>query len=376
MSRRMIIMLIAAGIVLGGVFTYKAVGNYFMQSYFASRSEPPQTVAATKVGYQPWQDHLDAVGNVRASSGADLAFEVSGTVAAINFKSGDDVKAGTTLLSLNASDDIAKLHSLEAAADLANVTYQRSLKLFARKFVSQATLDTDRANLKSARAQVAQQRAVIEKKTLRAPFDGRLGIRAVDLGQYLNAGTPFVTLQALDPMFVDFFLPQQALDEIKVGQAVRAHVDTYPGQTFAGTIEAINSKVDADSRNVQVRASFPNPERKLLPGMYATVTIDVGKPKQLLTLPQTAISFNPYGDTVFVVENKGNDAQGKPQLIAKQTFVVTGAKRGDQVAILKGIKEGATIVTFGQVKLRNDTPVTIGDTVQVGSASSSPAQAQ
>jgi membrane fusion protein (multidrug efflux system) len=371
----MIIMLVAVGVVLGGVFIFKAVGNYFMQSYFASRGQPAQAVTTTKVGFQSWQDHLDAVGSVRASSGADLSSEIQGTVSAINFKSGDDVKKGTLLITLNAADDIAKLRSLEAAAELAQVTYQRSSKLLSRKFVSQATVDTDLANLKSARAQVEQQRAIVEKKSIRAPFDGRLGIRQVDLGQYVNAGTAFVTLQALDPMYVDFFLPQQALDEIKAGQAVRARVDTFPNQTFDGKIDAINSKVDADSRNVQVRASFPNPERKLLPGMYATVTIDVGAPQQLLTLPQTAISFNPYGNTVFVVDNKGNDAQGKPQLVAHQTFVITGAKRGDQIAILKGINEGATIVTSGQLKLHNDTPVTIGNTVQVGSAEA-PAQTQ
>ena len=234
MSRRMIIMLVAVGVVLGGVFAFKAVGNYFRDSYFASRSEPSQTVLTTKVVYQPWQDHLDAVGSVRASSGADLAAEVSGTVASINFNSGDEVKAGALLLTLAASDDIAKLRSLEAAAELANVTYQRAAALYKKQFVSKATLDSNLANVKSAKAQVEQQRALVEKKSLRAPFSGRLGIRSVDLGQVLNAGTPFVTLQALDPMFIDFFLPQQALDEIKAGQAIRAHVDTYPNRVFTG----------------------------------------------------------------------------------------------------------------------------------------------
>ena len=231
-------------------------------------------------------------------------------------------------------DDAAKLAALQATADLAQVTYDRDAKQLKAQAISQAIVDSDAFNLKNARAQVEQQKAMVDKKILRAPFAGHLGIRAVDLGQYLNAGTAVVTLQALDPIYVDFFLPQQSLDQIKIGQAIQAKVDTYPGQTFAGKITAINPHVDTSSRNVQVRATLGNPDRKLLPGMYATVDIDVGAPEQHITLPQTAIAFNPYGSTVYLVEQNG------AAHTARQTFVTTGATRGDQVAVLSGVKAG------------------------------------
>jgi membrane fusion protein (multidrug efflux system) len=229
--------------------------------------------------------------------------------------------------------------------------------------VSQAQLDTDAANLKNAKAQVAQQQAIIEKKILRAPFAGHLGIRAVDLGQYLGAGTPIVTLQALDPIYVDFYVPQQSVDQVRLGQQVALKVDAYKDQIFAGEISAVNPKVDITNRNVQIRAMLKNADHKLLPGMYATVDIAVGAPATYVTLPQTAITYNPYGDTVYVVESKGNDAQGKPQLLARQTFVTIGPTRGDQVAILRGVEEGDTIVTAGQIKLHNGSVVMIDNSV-------------
>lgn len=180
----------------------------------------------------------------------------------------------------------------------------------------------------------------------------------MDVGQFLNAGTTVVTLQALDPIYLDFFLPQQALEQIKIGQTVQAKVDTYPGQEFAGKITAINPLVDANSRNVQVRATLGNPDRRLLPGMYATVDIDVGAPEQHITLPQTAIAFNPYGSTVYLVEQNG------AARTARQTFVTTGATRGDQVAVLSGVKQGDVVVTAGQMKLHNGSPVAINNSVQ------------
>lgn len=360
-SKRMLIMLAAVAVVFGGVFGYQAFGAYMMRSFFASQSEPPQTVATTKAAYQEWQPQLEAVGTTRASNGADLSFEVPGIVTALNFKSGDDVAQGAVLASINSQDDVAKLRSLEAAAELAALNHERSRKLYAQKYVSKATLDQTQATLKNARAQIAEQQAIVAKKNVRAPFAGRLGIRSADIGQYLNAGQSFVTLQSLDPIFIDFFLPQQALEQVKEGLTVRARIDTFANQLFPGTIAAVNSKVDIASRNIQIRASFANPERKLLPGMYATIAIDSGARQRLLTLPQTAIVFNPYGNTVFVVENKGRDANGRPQLVARQTFVATGARKGDQIAVLSGLKDGATVVTAGQIKLRSGTPIVINN---------------
>lgn len=358
MIKRMIIMLIAVGVVLGGFVAFQNFKAHIIGQVMASLANPPQTVSTVTAGLQDWQPQVEAVGSLRAVNGADLSLEVSGIVDQIDFNSGDDVAAGAVLLRLRSADDEAKLQALQATADLAQVTYDRDVKQWKAQAISQAIVDSDNFNLKNARAQVEQQKAMLDKKMLRAPFAGHLGIRAVDVGQYLTAGTTVVTLQALDPIYADFFLPQQALDRIRIGQAIVAKVDTYPGQTFAGTIAAINPQVDASSRNVQVRATLGNPDRRLLPGMYATIDIDIGAPQHHITLPQTAIAYNPYGSTVFVVEH-----QGAAQT-ARQTFVTTGATRGDQVAVLSGVKEGDVVVTAGQMKLRNGSPVMIDNKVQ------------
>jgi len=366
MIKRMLIMLVLVGVVLGSVFGFKTFVDGKIKEFMTGPAGPgrqAQTVSTTKAVTTDWQPQLEAVGSMRAVNGADLSIEVAGMVEQINFQSGDDVEEGKMLLKLRDADDVAKLHSLEAVADLSQITYDRDVKQLAARAVSQAVVDNDAANLRNNRAQVVQQKAIVDKKTLIAPFSGRLGIRQVDLGQYLAAGTMIVTLQALNPIYCDFLLPQQSLDQIKVGLPVKLRVDTYPDKIFFGKVSSINSKVEPGSRNVTVRASFENVERKLLPGMYATVDIDVGAPQKLVTLPQTAISYNPYGNLVYVVDEKGKDAKGKPLLVVRQTFVTTGATRGDQIAVLKGLKEGDTVVTGGQMKLRNGMAVVVNNTV-------------
>jgi membrane fusion protein, multidrug efflux system len=324
---------------------------------------PPQTVSAGKAAVSEWQPKLEAVGSLRAVRGADLSLEVSGVVDTIAFNSGDDVETGAALLKLRDDDDVAKLQSLQAVAELNEITYERDLKQFKMQAVSQATLDTDSANLKNAKAQVAQQKAIVDKKFLRAPFAGHIGIRAVDLGQYLSAGTVVVTLQALDPIYVDFFVPQQAIDQVNLGRTVAVKIDAYRDQTFSGEITAVNPRIDPSSRNVQVRATLKNPDHRLLPGMYATIDILTGAPQSYVTLPQTAITYNPYGNTVYIVDSKGDGAGGKPQLAVRQTFVTTGPTRGDQVAILKGVNDGDMVVTAGQIKLHNGSPVIIDNSI-------------
>jgi membrane fusion protein (multidrug efflux system) len=358
MTKRMILMLLAAGIVFGGIFGFKAYKGYMMGKFMASRGVPPQTVSTTKAGYQAWQPKLEAVGSLRAVRGTDLSPELPGIVSAIHFKQGDEVKKGALLLELDATSDIAKWQSLKAVADLAQTTYKRDKAQFKVKAVSQQTLDTDAGNLKEAQANVAEQQALIEKKLIRAPFAGRLGIRAVDLGQYLKAGDTIVTLQQLDPIYVDFHLPQQSLSAIHVGQEVTAKTDAYPGKVFTGRIEVINPQVDTSTRNVKIRAKLDNPDHTLLPGMYATVDVIAGAPMRYITLPQSAITYNPYGNIVYLVAKKGS------QLTAKQVFVTTGATRGDQVAILKGVKQGDTVVTSGQIKLRNGSPIVVNNSIQ------------
>jgi membrane fusion protein, multidrug efflux system len=363
MIKRMLIMLVAVAVVLGAIFGFQAFKATMIKKFMAQMSSPAQTISTSKAGYEDWEQRLEAVGSLRAVKGADLSLEVSGVVDALSFNSGDDVEAGTLLLKLRADDDIAKLQSLEAAAELSQITYDRDQKQLKINAVSQATLDTDAANLKNAQAQVAQQQAIVDKKYLRAPFAGHLGIRAVDVGQFLAAGTTIVTLQALDPIYLDFFVPQQAVDRVRLDQQVAVTVDAFPKQTFAGKISAINPKVDAATRNVQVRATLQNADRRLLPGMYATVAITVGAPERRITLPQTAITYSPYGDSVYVVDDKGTDAAGKPQLVARQTFVTVGPTRGDQVAILNGLKEGEQVVVAGQIKLHNGSTVMINNAI-------------
>ena len=366
MAKRMIIMLLSVGIVLGLIFAFEGILRpMFIKKFIASMANPTQTVSAMPATVQDWQPQLKAVGSLRAVRGADLSTQVGGIVSAIHFESGTEVAEGAPLIELSSADDVAKLESLKASAALARVTYERDKRQFEAHAVSQQVLDTDAQNLKSAEAQVAQQQAIVGYKFIRAPFAGKLGIRQVDVGQYVSPGTALVTLQALDPIFVDFTLPQQALAQIAVGQKMMALVDTFPGETFAGTIAAINAKVDTGSRNVQVRASLANPDHRLLPGMFATVTIDVGSPQRLVTLPQTAVTYNPYGSTVYIVDDKGKDDKGNAQLAARQVFVTTGDTRGDQIAILKGVDAGETVVTAGQMKLRNGSTLKIDNTVQV-----------
>lgn len=359
MVKRMLIMLVLVFVVIGGIFGFQTFKGIMIKKFMGSMGKQVQTISTVTASTALWQGKLQANGSLRALRGADLSVEAAGIVDTIAFESGADVPAGATLLRLKPNDDPAKLQQLQAAADLDAITYRRDQEQFAAQAVSQATLDTDLANLKSARAQVAAQQALMAEKTLKAPFAGRLGIRQVDQGQYLAAGTAVVTLQALDPIVIDFYVPQQALAKIKVGAPVDASVDTYPDKQFKGTISAINSKVDTASRNVQVRASFHNADHHLVPGMYANVEIDSGAAHSEITVPQTAITYNPYGDTVFVVTQNGKDEHGKPQLVAQQRFVTLSDTRGDQVAVQNGLKVGDVVVTAGQMKLHNGSAVVI-----------------
>jgi membrane fusion protein (multidrug efflux system) len=361
--KRMLIMLVLCALVLGGIFGFQAFKATMIKKYMSAAASPPQTVSTSKAMYDEWQPTIQAVGSLRAVNGADLSLEVAGTIEAIMFKSGDDVGEGTPLLKLRADDDVAKLESLQATADLNRITYERDLKQVKIQAVSQSTLDADEANLKNAKAQVAQQQALLDKKTLRAPFAGHLGIRAVDVGQFLSAGTAVVTLQALDPVYLDFFVPQQAVDQVKLQQTVDVKVDAFPKDAFTGEITAINPRIDAGSRNVQVRATLHNADHRLLPGMYATLDIKQGDPQRRITLPQTAITYSPYGDSVYVVDDKGAGADGKPQLVARQTFVTLGPTRGDQVAVVDGVKENETVVVAGQIKLHNGSVVMINNAI-------------
>ena len=363
-KKRMVIMLAAVGVVLGLIFGFGAFKGIMIKKFFASQGAPPQSVSTMVAKFDNWQPNLSAVGSLKAVKGADLSLEVPGIVDEISFNSGDEVKAGTVLLRLRAGDEEARLNALDAAAQLAASTYERDKKQFEAKAISQAALDVDAANLKSARAAVEQQRAMLNKKIVRAPFSGRLGVRTVDVGQYLNPGTPIVTLQALDPIYADFYLPMLQVNRIEVGKKAIVKIDNEAATGVTGEITAINPKVEAASRNVLVRATLPNKGAKMLPGTSVTIDIDTGMPQRYITLPQTAITYNPYGDTAYIAQENGKDDKGQPKYKARQTFIVTGPTRGDQVAVLEGIKEGDVVVTAGGTKLQNETPLLINNAVQ------------
>ena len=364
-TRRMAIMLTAVGLILAAFIGWKLFSGMMMKKYMAAMSHQTATVSAMPAEMTDWSPILQAVGTLRAERGTDIAPQLAGVVAEIAFKSGDEVKAGDLLLRLDDADDVASLHALKATAELARLTYARDKELVKTRAVSQATLDNAVASYKSAQAQVTAQQALVDKKSIRAPFSGRAGIRLVDVGQYLTAGTKVTTLQTLDPIYLDFPVPQQAISQIRKGQKVSVTTDAYPGATFEGKVTAIDPKLDPETRNVSVRAELANPDLKLLPGMFGSLTITTGAPQKLLTLPQTAITYNPYGESVFVIKKGEAGADGKPTMIAQQTFVVTGDTRGDQVAITGGIHEGDMIVTAGQLKLKNGTPVTINNDIKL-----------
>jgi membrane fusion protein, multidrug efflux system len=390
-TRRMIYMILG---VLGLIVIIAGIKVLMIMRVIASAKPPPPAVVSTaKATYQEWQPQLRAVGTLRAARGADLALDVAGLVTGVNVKSGDDVRQGQVLLQLRDSDDIALLHQLEATAALSQVTYERAQREIAVKVIAQADFDQAAADLKAKLAAVAQQQVNVAKKQLRAPFAGHLGIVTINPGTYLNSGTIVVTLQQLDPVYVDFYVPQRRLAEVRVGEKATLTLDAFRNRTFPGTVNALSPKVDTDTRNVQVEAEVPNPDRALSPGMFVDVDVDVGTQQRSLTLPQTAIVYNPYGETVFVVEKKsdfdrqqaaaaaqnsaapGMARQAKPKaakgpqlppdaLVVQQTFVTTGATRGDQVAITGGISEGTEVVTSGQIKLKSGSPIRIDNSVQ------------
>lgn len=363
-KRPMIIMLIAVSILFLAIFGFKALKNHLVMNFMKKHLSPVITVSAIDVTTAAWQPQLTASGSLRAVLGVNVTAELAGMVRNIYFTPGSLVKKGDLLVQLNVDPDTAQLNVLKANAALAKINYDRDKAQYTIKAVSKATLDTDEANLKSAEAQVAQQEAVIAQKTVRAPFNGRLGISYVYPGQYISPGDKITMLQTLDPIYVDFYVPQQSLFQLKNGQFVAVKVDAKPNKAFIGKITAIDPGVDPNVRNVQVEATIPNRDLFLAPGMFVSVYVETGKPLTYITLPQAAISFNPYGEIVYIIENSGVNEQGKPKLIAKQKFVVTGEKRGDQITVLDGLKVGEKVVTSGQLKLTNGSQVTINNSIQ------------
>jgi len=365
LHRRMTIMLCGVFLLLGLIFAFNQLKTFMIKHFISGMGLPPATVSTMVITTTEWQPKLTSVGNVRAFRGVELSTEIGGLVLTVPIKSGQDVKEGDLLIKLNDASDIAQLKSLKAMADLAKVINERDRQQLAIQAISKNVFDTSAADAKSKQAQVEAQIALVAKKNLKAPFSGRVGIVSINPGQFVNPGDKLLTLQTLDPIFVDFNLPQSNAEQIQVGQDVLVTTDAFKDASFTGKITAVSPKVDTNTRNISIEAQIANPDKKILPGMFANVNIKLGEQVKLLTLPQTAVTYNPYGSTVFIAKPTGKkDKQGKPALEAQQVFVTTGATRGDQVAILKGVEEGATVVTSGQLKIKNGTPLIINNKVQ------------
>lgn len=369
MNKRMIIMLIFCLVVFGGVFGMKYMGSKGSQAYFDNMPVPAATISATEAQLTDWARQIEAVGTLKAVNGIQVTTEAAGIVEMIAFESGDQVEQGAILVTLDAKTDRADLKTYEAQSRLAQTELKRLRELHKLDSVSQADLDRAESEAAQARARVLTQKARIAQKEIRAPFAGELGIRRVDLGQYVSPGTPIVSLQALDPLFVDFNLPEQHLSRVKPGQAVNIQVDLLPGEVLSGEIQAVETRVDAETRNFPVRALISNTDGRLRPGVFARVVIDLAEANKVLLVPRTAISYNAYGNSVFVVMEQATEAgtdseadkPAQPQLIVRQRFVKTGEARGDFVIIEEGLQAGERIATSGLLKLRNDQPVTINN---------------
>lgn len=363
MRSPMLIMLTLTGLFFFCIFGFIYFKSIMINKMLRSNAEPPVTVSAIKAENQSWEPKFKAPGSLRAIKGIDVTTEIAGMVKSIEFTPGSEVNAGDVLVRLNADAEIAELHALEAQAELAKITFERDKLQYAIKAISKETLDIASSDLNNKNALVAQQAATLAKKTITAPFKGRLGISTMNLGQYLNAGDKVVTLQTFDPIYFDFYVPQQIIHTVEVGKLVSITSDAIPGLVINGKITTIDPKADPQTRNIQVEATLPNENSRLLPGMFARAEVSIGLPEQHLTLPQTAISFNPYGELIYLITEKEKNKDGKPVLSVKQSFVTVGASRGDQVAILKGLKEGDMIVTSGQNKLKNGSIVLIDNSI-------------
>ncbi|UUY08737.1 efflux RND transporter periplasmic adaptor subunit [Pseudomonas sp. J452] len=363
--RRMFVMLGAVILVVLALAAYKGYSIYQQVQMF-SAPQPAISVSAAAATEQPWQSRLPAIGTLKAFQGVDLTAEVQGTVQQVLFQSGEKVSLGQPLLQLDSQVEQAILATALAVRNLAQVEYQRGKNLAVKQAISKSEFDRLNAELLKAEASVTQLQASLDKKRILAPFAGTIGIRQVDTGDYLSPGNTVATLQDLSKLYVDFFLPEQTVPLLAIGQRVRLNVAAYPGEVFEGEIAAINPKVEETTRNLQVRAMLPNPESKLLPGMFANLDVLLPGEKPVIVVPETAITYTLYGNSVYVIGEKKDDQgavvkddKGQAQLQVERRFVETGERRDGQVLVLKGLKAGEQVVTAGQLKLDNGAHVTI-----------------
>jgi membrane fusion protein (multidrug efflux system) len=367
MTRRMWLMIM---VVLGGVGILGVVKTLQIQAAIAQASSfqpPPEAVTTIAARQERWPATLGAIGTVHAVRGVTVSADLPGVVESITFESGRSVREGEVLVRLDARQERAQLLAAEAQRDLAKLSLDRVRGLVGQRILAEAELDRVMAEHRQAEARVGEIRATIERKQVRAPFSGVLGIRQVNLGQYLDGGAPIVPLQALDPVHVNFAVPQQRVGDMRVGGEVQVTAEGFAGESVTGRITAIDSVVDEATRNVQVQATFDNPAGRLRPGMFVQAQVRTGDTASMLSLPASAISYAPYGDSVFVVsEMKGRD--GSPYRGVRQQFVKLGAARGDRVAVVAGLEPGDEVVTSGAFKLRSGAAVHVDNSVQPGNS--------
>jgi membrane fusion protein, multidrug efflux system len=368
MILRFIVTAAVAAVVLGGIswfnFSFKPS---MIKKIMSSQVPPPATVTSEAARTEKWTEQLTSIGTLISSHGVDITSQVAGIVTEVNVESGADAQRGATLVQLDIAVELADLASSQATLQEAEVAFQRQSDLIAKKVTSEANLDTARAKRDTALAATKKIEAVIAQKTIKAPLSGRLGIRKVERGQYVTPGMMLVTMQVLDPIRVDFPMPEQAIGKLRVGQDIEITVDAFPGEVFKGKIESLDARVAQDTRALLVRGSLPNAKLRLLPGMFANVVVLVGDPRDVVTVPRTAITYSLYGDSIYVVKpadaKQGAEAaqpgNGEQKLVADRRFIKTGQARDDRVAVVSGIAAGDEVVTTGQLKLNPGATIRI-----------------
>jgi membrane fusion protein (multidrug efflux system) len=374
MSRRFIITAIVIALLLGGLGYFQFVFKpQMIKSFMSQMKPPPVTVTAEAARTDKWIERLTSIGTMIASQGVDVTSQVAGIVTEVLIESGAEVEQGTRLVQLDTSVEVADLASAIATQREAEVAYERQADLMQKRVTSEANLDTARAKRETAQAAVKRIQAVIAQKGIVSPFGGRLGIRKVEKGQYVSAGLALVSLQALNPIRVDFPMPEQQIGKLRVGQPIELTVDAYPNQVFGGEIQSLDARVAQDTRTLLVRGLLPNQERKLLPGMFANVTVLVGEAADVVTVPRTAVTYSLYGDSVYVVKPApAKDGKAPPAakagqppeqpLVVERRYVRTGQVREDRVAITFGLAKGEEVVTTGQLKLNPGASIRIDNT--------------
>jgi membrane fusion protein (multidrug efflux system) len=365
--RFVIIGLLIALPIVGGLIGIKVLQFSAMGEAAAQQVMPPEPVNAIKVREAQWQPRVASVGTVMAVQGTVVRTEAEGIVREIHFEAGSHVKAGDLLVQLDVDVEKTQLRVAEAAAELARASFKRAKDLIGKRNISQADYDQASITLKQSLAQVDNIRALIEKKTLRAPFAGTLGIRSISVGQFLDKGSEVVSLQSLDPVYVDFSVPQQQLGDLSQGLMVSITSDAYPDHVFTGEISALNPNIDPATRNVRVQATLANADGRLRPGMFVEVSLTLAQTNKVLIIPATAVLYAPYGDSVFVIEedkkDKTDKTDSKPVLVVRQQFVRLGERQGDFVVVTKGVSAGDQIVSTGTFKLRPDMKVSIDNSL-------------